>query len=95
MFGDRPRVTKQEWDEYVRPALNSEGMNDQHLDRLEAFFQTSFQENPAIPDWKPGIDDAALTQTMSYLRAHQDSGFDNHQLDLIESVLRKYIAKRT
>lgn len=95
MFGDRPRVTQEEWKERVRPALNSEGINDHRLDRLEAMFEQSFQENPAIPDWKPGIDQAALDQTMAYLRAHRDDDlFDDHQLDLIQSILEKYIATR-
>ncbi|MBI3572002.1 hypothetical protein HY091_00485 [Candidatus Kaiserbacteria bacterium] len=96
MFGDRPRVTPQEWQERVRPALNSEGLTDHQLDRLETMFEQSFQKNPAIPEWKPGIDEPALAQTMQYLRAHKDGSlFDDRQLDLIESVLRKYIALRT
>ena len=95
MFGDRPRVTLQEWKERVRPALSSEGFNDHKIDKLESFFEQSFQVNPAIPDWKPGIDEAALTQTMQYLRTHPDASmFDEHELDLIESILRKYIAIR-
>ena len=96
MFGDRPRVTLQEWKEHVRPALNSEGFNDHQLDRLEALFEQSFQKNPAIPDWKPGIDQDALDQTMKYMRGHHDAVmFDDHQLELIESILEKYIAQRT
>ncbi len=95
MFGDRPRVTPQEWRERVRPALSSQGFNDQKLDRLEAMFEQSFQENPAIPDWKPGIDQAALDQTMKYLHEHHDSTlFDDHQLGEIQGILQKYINAR-
>jgi hypothetical protein len=96
MFGDRPRVTPQEWKEYVRPHLNDHGLTDHQLDRLEGFFQQSFQENPSIPDWKPGIDQAALDQTMKYLRAHkEESLFDDQQLDLIQAELLKYISIAT
>ncbi|MHB8661011.1 MAG: hypothetical protein ACYC75_03745 [Minisyncoccota bacterium] len=59
-------------------------------------FEQSFQTNPAIPDWKPGIDQAALDQTMKYLHEHHDSTlFDDHQLGLIQSILEKYISIRT
>jgi hypothetical protein len=93
MFGDRPRVTPLEWKEYVRPHLSEQGFTDHQLDRLEAMFEQSFQSNPATPDWKPGIDQAALDQTMKYLRAHPDAAiFDAHQLDLIQAELQKYIA---
>jgi hypothetical protein len=95
MFGDRPRVTLQEWKERVRPALNSEGFNDHKLDRLEAMFEQSFQINPAMPSWKPGIDQAALDQTMKYLHEHHDDViFDDHQLGLIQEILQKYINVR-
>ena len=96
MFGDRPRVTLQEWKEHVRPSLNSEGFSDHQLDRLEQMFEQSFQSNPAIPDWKPGIDQPALDQTMKYLHEHHDSVmFDDHQLGLIQEILQKYINVRT
>jgi hypothetical protein len=96
MFGDRPRVTLQEWKEHVRPSLNSEGFIDHKLDRLEQMFEQSFQVNPAIPDWKPGIDQAALDQTMKYLREHHNEiVFDEHELAMIQSILEKYIAVRT
>ena len=95
MFGDRPRVTQQEWKERVRPALSSEGIKDWQLDKLEGLFEQSFQENPAIPAWKPGIDQAALDQTISYIKSHPDAvPFDAHQLELIQSILEKYIAQR-
>jgi hypothetical protein len=93
MFGDRPRVTQREWQERVRPELSTQGLTDHQLDKIEALFEQSFQTNPAIPDWKPGIDQAALDQTMSYLKAHKDElMFDDHQLDLLQAELSKYIA---
>ena len=96
MFGDRPRVTREEWKERVRPALSYQGFTDRELDRLEALFEQSFQSNPAMPNWKPGIDQAALDQTMNYLREHRDTAhFSDRQLDLIQSVLLKYISVRT
>ncbi len=96
MFGDRPRVTPTEWKEYVRPHLSNQGLTDHQLDRLESLFEQSFQANPSIPDWKPGIDQAALDQTMQYLRAHkEESLFDDHQLDLVQAELLKYISIAT
>lgn len=96
MFADRPRVTREEWKERVRPSLSYQGFTDHELDRLEALFEQSFQTNPAMPSWKPGIDQAALDQTMKYLRTHRDTAhFSDRQLDLIQSVLLKYISVRT
>jgi len=92
MFGDRPRVTPQEFHEKVRPWLSNEGFNDHQLDKLEALFEQSLQSNSAIPDWKPGIDQDTLTKTMAYMRAHPDAtGFDEHQFSQIEAAVLKCI----
>ena len=96
MFGDRPRVTPQEWQEYIRPHLSEQGFREIQIDKIQALFEQSFQTNPAIPDWKPGIDQAAMEQTMTYLKAHKDEVMlDDHQLDILQSELLKYIAQRT
>lgn len=95
MYGDRPRVTPQEWQEYVRPHLSEQGFREVQIDKIQALFEQSFQVNPAMPDWKPGIDQAAMEQTMTYLKGHKDElMFDDHQLDLLQSELSKYIAER-
>lgn len=93
MFGDRPRVTPEEWKNHIRPSLSSQGWTDHQLDRVEALFEQSFQKNPAIPEWKPGIDQAALDQTMTYLKSHADSIPDlgPQHIALLQSELEKYI----
>lgn len=96
MFGDRPRVTPQEWQEYIRPHLAEQGFREFQINKIQALFEQSFQVNPAIPNWKPGIDQAAMEQTMAYLKTHKDDVLlDDRQLDLLESELTKYIAQRT
>jgi response regulator of citrate/malate metabolism len=92
MFGDRPRTTPQEFREKVRPWLSDKGFSEEKLDRLQAVFAQSLMENPSLPDWKPGIDENTLAQTMKYLREHPSAtNFDAHELDELEEAIRKCI----
>lgn len=89
-------MTPQEWQEYVRPHLSEQGFREVQINKIQALFEQSFQVNPAMPDWKPGIDQANMEQTMTYLRTHKDDVMlDDHQLDILEAELAKYIAQRT
>ena len=92
MFGERPRVTPDEFKYKVRPALSSHGFTDHEIDQVEAAFQAQLQGNPAIPDWKPGVDKEALMQVLSYMRAHpHDTALGPHHWDTVEEVMLRYI----
>ncbi|MGH7175091.1 MAG: hypothetical protein ACREGR_01890 [Minisyncoccia bacterium] len=90
-MNNNPHITPQVCERQIRPALNAHGFNDQKIDHVESALAPYLNRADQI-DRHAGVYGDELDQTMHYLRAHPDAThFDAHQLDLIDSTLRKHL----
>ena len=86
---DKPKVSPLEFTKKVRPALSSEGLSHEKLDRLQAIFEDKLKDTAAS---QRGIHQSDLDATMNYLRGHKDSHlFSPHEIDKIETELKKHL----
>ena len=85
----KPRVSKREFNLYVRSALASHNFTHREIEYVEGLFNGDMNESV---EREKGVDAKELSEQISWLRAHKNGHtLSDDQIDILETVMTKYI----
>lgn len=89
-WGDpKPRVSKREFEKFVRSALRARNFTHKEIDFVEGLFNGDMNESS---ERERGVDATELAQQIGWLKAHKSNhSLSLEQINLIDEVMTKYI----